>query len=79
MEIIPQKNYTPIETEIKPEVKTPPPPVTPPPAPPAPKNNDKPSPLLLIMVIILLIISSGLGYLILSGNTEALDQLLPVN
>jgi len=42
-------------------------------------KSTKTSPWLFILVMILLTISSGLGYLIVSGQTNVLLQLLPIN
>lgn len=42
-------------------------------------KSAKTSPWLFILVMFLLTISSGLGYLIVMGQTDVLIQLLPIN
>lgn len=46
---------------------------------PKAEKSSKTSPWLFILVMILLAVSSGLGYLLVSGQTNALLQLLPIN
>lgn len=93
MEVIPQKDYCSVEpkeqakkSEKKSASNTDNQPigVVPPEMPNqavAAEETDKPSktsPLLFILVMILLTISSGLGYLLVSGQTSILIQLLPI-
>lgn len=76
MEVIPQPNYCPVEIpKPTPVVK---------PAEVANKaliksTNEKVSPWLVVLVVILLIISSGLGYLIVTEQTEIFIKFLTIN
>ena len=80
MEIVPQPNYCPVEPEEKTKENQPVG-VVPPNMPNQAEisiktdKSSKTSPLLFILVMILLIISSGLGYLIVTGNTEILNLI----
>lgn len=83
METVPQPDYCPVEPKEKDNNQ--PIGVVPPEMPNQAEistktdKSSKTSPLLFILVMLLLAISSGLGYLIVMGQTDVLIQLLPIN
>jgi len=83
METVPQPDYCPVEP--KEENINQPIGVVPPEMPNQAEistktdKSSKTSPWLFILVMLLLAISSGLGYLIVMGQTDVLIQLLPIN
>ena len=82
MEVVPQKDYCPVEPTNKGEPAHEQAPVSPPSQPEAQAQiqaepSAKPSAILIIIVMLLLIVSSGLGYLIFTGNTAIFQSLLP--
>ena len=82
MEVVPQKDYCPVEPTNKGEPAHEQAPVSPPSQPEAQAKiqtepSAKPSTILIIILMLLLTVSSGLGYLIFTGNTAILQSLLP--